>query len=248
MAADALRNLLFLDTESTGLDADDRLVQVAYAFNGREYEQLFHPGRAMSVRSMEITHITDAMLADKEVFRDSAFYNDLRAILLREDVVFVAHNAAFDISMLAREGLDVRSCIDTIKVAQALDVRGSIPAYRLQYLRYYLRMDVPQATAHDAMGDVRVLVALFERQYAKLREKLSHQETIAKMIDISARPVLVKRFGFGKYNGELVADVARRDRGYVEWLLGQKEKAIADGEGDDNDENWVYTLKKYIIS
>ncbi len=86
-------NLLFLDTEATGLEEDDRLVQVAYSFNGHEREQMFNPGRAMTVRSMEVTHITDRMLADKETFRDSAFYTELQEILSRNDVIFVAHNA-----------------------------------------------------------------------------------------------------------------------------------------------------------
>ncbi len=239
-------NLLFLDTEATGLEEDDRLVQVAYSFNGREREQMFNPGREMTVRSMEVTHITDRMLADKETFRDSAFYAELQEILTRDNVIFVAHNAPFDIGMLTREGLAVGRFIDTIKIAQELDVKGVIPAYRLQFLRYYLKMDVENAAAHDALGDVRVLMALFDRQYAKMRDALSHEEVLTKMIAISEKPVMVKRFSFGKYNGEMVADVARTDRGYLEWLLGQKEQTIREGGGDDNDANWIYTLKKYV--
>lgn len=244
---DQRRNLLFLDTEATGLEQEDRLVQVAYSFQGREREQMFQPGRKMTIRSMEVTHITDRMLADKEVFRDSAFYTELQEILARKDVVFVAHNAPFDIGMLTREGLSVGPFIDTIKIAQELDVKGIIPAYRLQYLRYYLDMQVDDASAHDALGDVRVLMALFDRQYAKMRETRSHADVIAKMIAISGKPVMVKRFTFGKYAGEMVADVARTDRGYLEWLLGQKEQTVRDGGGDDNDANWIYTLKKYLM-
>ena len=244
--ADHMKNLLFLDTEATGLDEEDRLVQVAYSFNGQECEQMFNPGHKMTVRSMEVTHITDRMLADKEVFRDSAFYTALQDILAQDDVIFVAHNAPFDIGMLTREGLAVGQFIDTIKIAQELDVKGIIPAYRLQYLRYYLDMQVDDASAHDALGDVRVLVALFERQYTKMRETRSHEEVLAKMVDISSKPVMVKRFAFGKYNGEMVADVARTDRGYLEWLLGQKEQTVHEGGGDDNDANWIYTLKKYL--
>ena len=241
---DKFKNLLFLDVESTGLETDDRLVQVAYRYNGVEKESLFHPGRKMTVRSMEVTHITDKHLEEKETFRGSTFYNELDAILRDENTIFVAHNAPFDMSMLVREGLVVGRFIDTIKIAQDLDVKGDIPAYRLQYLRYYLGIELDDACAHDALGDVRVLVAIYERMYDKMiAHGLSHDDVIKKMEHVSSLPALVKRFGFGKYTGELVADVARQDRGYLEWLLGQKETEAANGNVD---EDWIFTLKKYL--
>lgn len=241
---DKLKNLLFLDVETTGLEEDDRLVQVAYVYNGIEKKSFFHPGREMSVRSMEVTHITNKHLEGKEKFQGSDFYNELAEILKDEQTIFVAHNAPFDMSMLAREDLVISRFIDTIKIAQELDAKGDIPAYRLQYLRYYLGIDIDDACAHDALGDVKVLVALFDRMYDKMYMKYaSHEDVIAKMIHISSQPTLIKRFNFGKYNGEMIADVARRDRGYVEWLLGQKE---SEEVHDTSNEDWIFTLKKYI--
>ena len=225
------------------MEEDDRLVQVAYIYNGMERESFFDPGRPMSIRSMEVTHITNKQLEGKEKFVQSTFYNELKDVLEKKETIFVAHNASFDISMLTREGLAVHTFIDTIKIAQELDVKGEIPAYRLQYLRYYLGIDLDDASAHDALGDVKVLVALFERMYDKMRVDVTHEDVIKKMLHISSQPVLIKRFAFGKYNGELIADVARRDRGYLEWLLNQKE---ADAQNGIVDEDWLYTLKKYI--
>ena len=243
MKEEICKDLLFLDVETTGLEEDDRLVQVAYVYNDVEKESFFHPGREMSIRSMEVTHITNKHLEGKEKFQGSQFYEDLRMILEKEHTIFVAHNASFDISMLTREGLAVGTFIDTIKVAQELDVNGEIPAYRLQYLRYYLGIELDDACAHDAMGDVKVLAALYERMYDKMRVDATHEEVIQKMVHISLQPVLIKRFNFGKYNGEMIADVARQDRGYLEWLLGQKE---TDAKNGVTDEDWLYTLKKYV--
>ncbi|MEA3322761.1 MAG: exonuclease domain-containing protein, partial [Patescibacteria group bacterium] len=231
-----------LDVEATGLLEEDKLVQVAYDFEGVEKEEMFNPEREMSIEAMEVTHITNKHLEDKETFQGSDFYNELKGILDKDDTIFVAHNAPYDISMIEREKLKVSKSIDTYKIAQALDVKSEIPSYRLQYLRYYMDLDV-DAAAHDALGDVRVLRAIFERMQAKMCEKDSHDEVIAKMIKITSEPMLIKRLTFGKHRGDLVADVARSDRGWLEWLLREKESAAANG---DIDEDWIYTLKHYL--
>ena len=243
MNKEKFENLLFLDVEATGLSDEDRLVQVAYDFEGAEKEAMFNPGRSMDVEAMEITHITDKHLKDKEKFQDSEFYKELKDILENKGAIFVAHNAPYDIGMIEKEGIKVEKSIDTYKVAQVLDVKSEIPAYRLQYLRYYLGLEIEDVVAHDALGDVRVLKAVFERMYDKMKEKLTHDEVIEKMIKITQEPMLIKRITFGKHKGELVADVARSDRGWLEWLLGQKESDAANG---NIDEDWIYTLKHYL--
>jgi DNA polymerase III alpha subunit (gram-positive type) len=240
---DKFKDLLFLDVEATGLEEEDRLVQVAYTLNGEEHEDLFHPGREMSIRAMEVTHITNKHLVGKQPFKNSNFCKKLKEHLEHESTIFVAHNAQFDRKMLEREGLVVKKEIDTYKVAQALDVHGDIPAYRLQYLRYHLGIELDDACAHTALGDVRVLTAIFERMYDKMAQKFAHDEILARMIDISSKPVLLKRITFGKYRDMAIADVARQDRGYLEWLLGQKESDAANGKID---EDWIYTLKHYL--
>ena len=60
------------------------------------------------------------------------------------------------------------------------------------------------------------------------------------MIEISSHPSLLRTFGFGKYNGRKIEDIAKMDRGYLEWLLAQKL------ESDQIDEDWIYTLKYYL--
>jgi len=135
--------------------------------------------------------------------------------------------------------------IDTFKLAQYLDVAGEIPKYALQYLRYYHELEVSNARAHDALGDIRVLEKLFDYYFEKiLASGKDEEEIIDEMINVSALPTLIKKFNFGKHNGESVADVARRDRNYLQWLLNEKiKKRDFDGE---NDEDWIYTLEHYL--
>lgn len=230
--------LIFLDTETTGIEEKDRLCQVCYRVDDDVKVGYFKPPVPVSVKSMSITHITNKMLADKEPFSGSIFASELQTLL--SSGVLVAHNAPFDCEMLKREGVEIPRFICTLRVARFLDNGGVIPEYNLQYLRYYLDLDVP-GNAHDAEGDVNVLHAVFGRLRAKVQEATGNEDSaIQKMIEISSVPSLYKKFNFGKYKDVAIADVVQTDRGYLEWLLKQKL------ESGDNDEDWIYTLQHYL--
>jgi DNA polymerase III epsilon subunit-like protein len=189
---------------------------------------------------MAIHHITERMVAGKPAFQESPEYSGLKDLLEHEDTIVVAHNATFDVAMLAREGIVPRQTICTYKLAYALDPSDAMPNYRLQYLRYLLDLDV-EAEAHDAWGDVLVLEALFERFAQMMKERHGTEEAaLEAMLALSARPLLFTTLRFGKYNGKKLEDVAKTDRSYLEWLLKEKEKEPV-GEVD-----WIYTLKHYL--
>lgn len=235
-----MRKLIFLDTETTGNEpAKDRLCQVCYQVDGKTHMGYFKPPMPISVKAMSITHITNKMVADKEAFADSRFKKDLQELL--SDGILVAHAALFDIAMLKAEGVDVPRFIDTLRVVRHLDPEMKIPEHNLQYLRYFLELEV-EGAAHDAEGDVNVLAALFDRLFKKMREgTASDEEAVEEMMRVSARPTLFKYMLFGKYKGVALEEVAKTDRRYLEWLLTQKEAADSNSE-----EDWVYTLKHYL--
>jgi len=231
-------NLLFLDTETTGLGPDDRLFQVAYSFLGKQYNELFKPPVPITIDSMVVSHVTNEMVSDKKPFEGSDMQKDLH-VLLKENIL-VAHNTRFDEEMLRREGLEVTRSIDTYKISHYLDEKGEVPKHSLQYLRYYYTLD-KDAVAHDALGDVLILEALFEKFFSQMMEKYSDEsKCIEAMMQISSKPLFMKKFNFGKHNGRDVRDVAQEDIGYVRWLLNEKIMQRERGEG--NDEDWIYTL------
>ena len=143
--------------------------------------------------------------------------------------------------IIEKEGLKPNKFICTLRVARELDPEGKIEKYNLQYLRYLLDLDV-EAVAHDALGDVLVLEKLFERLKNKLikEKKLSEDQAIEEMIEISSHPSLLRSFNFGKHNGKKLEEVLAVDRGYLEWLLAQKL------ESNQIDEDWIYTLKHHL--
>ncbi len=237
-------NLIFLDTETTGTGPDSRLCQVAYKFRNQEFDALFKPPIPIEIDAMAVSHITNRMVAEKEPFVNSVMHRALVEIFA-EGNVLVAHNAPFDAEMLRRENIEISKMIDTFKLAQYLDVDGDIPRYAMQYLRYYFDLNVSNAQAHNALGDIRVLEKLFDFYFEKMAEKeKDSQKILTEMQLISARPVLIKKFNFGKYNGQKISDVAINNRGYLEWLLNEKSK-VRDS-GGENDENWIYTLEHYL--
>jgi len=235
--------ILFLDTETTGNSDKDRLCQLAVKERFIEeplVNALFKPPVPISIESMAIHHITERMVAKKPAFKDSPEYSGLKDLLESDEVILVAHNVAFDLAMLAREGIAPRSSICTYKLAYALDPNDQLPNYRLQYLRYLLDLDV-EAEAHDAWGDVLVLEALFERLAQKMKERHGTEESAFEaMLVISAKPLLFTTLRFGKYNGKKIEEVVRTDRDYLEWLLREK------GKTPDTEEDWIYTLKHYL--
>jgi exodeoxyribonuclease X len=233
-----LPRLIFLDTETTGTEAGtDKICQVCFIEGETVRTEFFRPAFPIPVKAMSIHHITNKMVEGKPAFERSSFARDLQKTL--QDSILVAHNAPFDIAMLAAEGVKTNRFICTYRVAFALDTEDRIPEYNLQYLRYHFGLEI-EAAAHDAEGDVKVLRGVFEVLLRQLsREKGSDAAAIETMVQISAQPMIFRKINFGKYRDHRLADLVVSDRAYLEWLLAQKQKS-----GDDSD--WVYSLQHYL--
>ena len=249
-----MSKLIFFDTETTGNTEKDFLVQIAYKINDETFVGLYKPEIKIPPEASAVHHITNKMVAEKPTFKESTDQPIIKKLFEEENSIVVAHNAPFDLMIVKKEDINPSKFICTLRVARELDKEGKIDRYNLQYLRYLLDLDV-EATAHDAMGDVLVLEKLFERLYNKIQEETKkdplaprgtppsqagEDSVIAKMIEISSHPSLLRTFNFGKHLGKKIEDVLMTDRGYLEWLLAQKL------ESDQIDEDWIYTLKHHL--
>lgn len=234
--------LIFLDVESTGKDPEDKLIQVAYKTTDSDkiVNEFYSTDVKIKIEAMCVHHITEKMVADKPPFNGSTEFGDLKE-RFEDGQILVAHNAKFDISMLVKEGLSSPKFVDTFKIAHFLDKDGKIPSYSMQYLRYFLGIEV-EASAHSALGDILVLEQLFNRQLKAIekQDNIEDDEAIEKMMEISKQPLIYKFFSFGKYKNKAVDEVAKIDIGYLEWLYEQKLQDI------EPDEDWIATLQKYL--
>ncbi len=233
--------LLFFDTETTGSREDDRLIQIAYKYEDQTVSELFKAPLPIQIEAMAVHHITNKMLEDKPAFLYSATHKELHDLAHDENTIFVAHNAPFDLGMLKREGIIPLKSICTLKVVRAIDEANKIPSYKLQYLRYLLDIDV-EATAHDALGDVLVLEKVYRYLEQEMQKKhgIENDAAIEMMLEISGKPSLLKHINFGKHKGKTIEEVARTDKGYLEWLYNEKKKNPAD------ETDWLYTLEYYL--
>jgi exodeoxyribonuclease X len=235
--------IIFFDTETTGNTDEDRLCQLGVKERNISepiVNAVYKPPLPISIEAMAIHHITEKMVAERPLFSEADEYQSLKSVFEDSNTVAVAHNASFDIGMLLREGIIPNKFICTYKVACALDPEGKIGKYSLQYLRYFLGLEI-DAVAHDAWGDVLVLEALFDRLLTKMvQERGSEEAALAEMISISGKPMLFSTLRFGKYSGRRLLDIAVEDKGYLEWLL-RKKKEAPEGESD-----WIYTLEHYL--
>ena len=158
---------IFLDTETTGNGPADRICQIAFKTeNGAAVNELFNPGMPITIDARTVHHITNEMVRDKPTFRDSDTWRKLQDLIKSNTNVMVAHNAAFDVDMLKKQGIEPKSVICTLKLARYFDKDGVIPKYGLQYLRYYLSLNV-DAIPHTALGDILIHEGLFNRIHAK---------------------------------------------------------------------------------
>jgi len=57
-----------------------------------------------------------------------------------------------------------------------------------------------------------------------------------RLAELTKTPVMLKEFKFGKYNGEKIGDIAKRDIRYLKWVYNNM----------DLDEDMRYTLELYL--
>jgi len=228
-------NLIFLDTETTGLNTDPyaRLCQLAYKSKDTVMNELFKPPVAISVGAMSVHHITEAMVKDRPAFKDTEHYTNLKKLLEKKSSIVIAHNARFDLDMLKREDVAPHSYICSLIVAQNILTDKDKPTnFKLQTLRYSLGISEIDAKAHDAQGDVEVLEKVFEKLIEKATEKANawavaknkpvwtREQIIARFVEMSmSNTEQVKVFTFGKHQGKALEAVIKEDRRYCEWLV-----------------------------
>ena len=91
---------IFFDTETTGIEKEDRLCQLTCKFEtGEIVNELFKLKSPIAIEPMSIHHITNEMVADKPAFKDSPEYQKWVDLLKDDTSMFVAHNAKFDVDI-----------------------------------------------------------------------------------------------------------------------------------------------------
>ncbi len=173
--------LVALDIETTGLDShSDAIIEIgAIRFRGDriedEYHTLLNPGRSIPRNVVELTGITDAMVARAPRAVDKL--PELEEFVGDDPVV--GHNVRFDLSFLrAGKILRYNEAVDTYPIASAL--MPTATRYNLGALARQLGIVLP--ATHRALDDTRVTVAVYQTLY--LRALALPLQTLAEIVNL----------------------------------------------------------------
>ena len=226
--------IVFFDLETTGPNINsDRIVEICYLKvypNGNEESKTLriNPEMPIPAESSAVHGIYDADVADCPTFKEVAksIANDIEGC----DLAGFNSNR-FDIPVLAEEflraGVDIdmskRKFVDVQVIFHKMEQRTLTAAYK-----FYCGRNLEDA--HTAEADTRatyeVLMAQLDRYPEELQNDMSFladYSSYNKNVDFAGRMVYddngVEVFNFGKYKGQSVSEVLKKDPGYYSWIL-----------------------------
>lgn len=227
------RPIIFLDLETTGIDAaKDRIVEISMAKIMPDGEQIIrtrkiNPGMPIPPESTAIHGITDEDVKDCPTFPQVA--KSLEQFVRGCD--FGGFNSnRFDLPLLVEEfmraGVDVdfkrHKFIDVQNIFHKKEQRTLVAAYK-----FYCDKDLTDAHSAEAdtLATYEVLMAQLER-YTDLEndiDMLADYSARGETVDYAGRIVYddkgVEVFGFGKHKGRSVAEVFSLEPSYYTWMM-----------------------------
>lgn len=226
--------LVFFDLETTGVNINnDRIVEICYLKvypNGNEESKTMRINPEMHIpeQSSAVHGIYDEDVADCPTFKEVAkqIARDIEGC----DLAGFNSNR-FDVPLLAEEflraGVDIdmsrRKFIDVQVIYHKLEQRTLSAAYK-----FYCDKNLEDA--HTAEADTRATYEVLKAQLDRYPEALqndmgflSEYSSFTRNVDFAGRMVYneqnIPTFNFGKYKGQSVEEVLRKDPGYYSWML-----------------------------
>ena len=211
---------LLVDTETTGISADDKVCEMAYveiddAFNViRSGNSLINPGIPIHYAASSINGITDVMVKDAPTLED---YMLSEGSPLRGEVTLIAHNLDFDFRFLKAYTDDSVGKLCTLKCARVLYPDAA--NHKQGTLAAMLGIQVAREKAHSADGDLDVLLQLLQCLCRDAGTDLYG------LLEVQRRPRPISKMPFGKHKGVPLAELPNN---YIFWLLNKAENLDAD--------------------
>lgn len=260
---------IIFDTETTGTDREDRIIQVGAIVvdpYDRAYSKVFNElcfsDIPIKIEAMAVHGIRQEDIVDKPLFTNSSFLQTLTE-LNRTENYLIAHNIDFDLDMLTKEGfVNQMQLIDTLQCAKHLydigeEINGyKLPNRKLQTFRYILFSHTEEQReadkygveikAHDAIGDVIVLKLFFRELYKRVMQKFNlknYEEIMQKMVEFTKLPAEVKIINFGKHSGKSPQEIEQIDSDWIDWLYREQKRQKETNDHKFN-KDLFYTLEK----
>ena len=228
------RPMVFFDLETTGTNvASDRIVEISIVkvdTNGEKSVKTrrINPEMPIPAEATAVHGISDEDVKDCPTFNQIA--KSLKAYL--EGCDFCGFNSnRFDLPLLAEEFIRAGVDVDFFKRAKYVDVqnifhkkeeRTLVAAYRFYCNK---ELEAAHSAEADTMATYEVLCSQLDR-YSDLEnnvEFLSEFSTRNRTADFAGRIGIDDKdkeiFTFGKYKGQSVEAVFRREPSYYSWIM-----------------------------
>lgn len=229
------RPLVIFDLETTGVNIlTDRIVEISivkvspgHEDNPEVKTRRINPEMHIPEEATAVHHISDEDVADAPTFKQIA---KSLADFLRGCDIAGFNSTRFDIPILDEEfnraGVDFdfrrANFIDVQTIFHKLEPRNLTAAYR-----FYCNKEL--IGAHGAEADTRatyeVLLAQIDKyeslpgdvvELAKFSKQNDNVDLMGRLVyDSEGREVI----NFGKYKGQVAAEVLARDTGYYSWIM-----------------------------
>lgn len=225
--------LVFFDLETTGVDVSkDRIVEICYIKvfpdgSEKEYSRRINPGMHIPEGASAVHGIYDDDVKDCPRFKEVA--KEIASDFEGCDIAGFNSNR-FDLPMLAEEFLRAQVDIDLTR-HHAIDVQVLYHKREPRTLsaahKFYCGTEFDNA--HSALADTRATYEVLKAQldhYPDMENDvaaLAKESSFTRNVDFAGRFIYDEAgnevFNFGKYKGESVAAVLRRDAGYYGWMM-----------------------------
>ncbi len=223
-----MNRLVVFDLETTGLEADCRIVQIAMIRGERIYQSLVNPEMPIPPESTAIHRITDAQVADKPKFRD--IVDDVLTFMA--DSLLAGFNIRkFDVPVLRREVVAAGRKFPALPILDLFELNQKMnPRSLAWFYKHYTGEAMDAEEAHDAVYDCIATRKGFLGMFGKHPELPHALEPLAQFaepenVPISSSTWLVWApnqcepcFSRGKYRGWAISDVHRKEASYLNWL------------------------------
>lgn len=224
--------IVFFDLEATGANvAKDRIIDIStlkiYPDGTKEsWTSLVNPEMPISEEASEVNGIYDKDVADAPTFKEVGA--KVFEIFDGSDIGGYNSNN-YDIPMLMEEfhrvdidfTIDDVETVDVFRIFTKMEPRDLVSAYKF-YCGKTL-VDAHSASA-DVMATYEVLLAQLDK-YEDLDNDVSSLHKLSmdsRFVDMGRRMVKKKGvvyFNFGKFKGQPVKDVLKKDPGYYSWIM-----------------------------
>ncbi len=228
MAEIDLEKLIIFDLETTGLESDCRIVQVAITRGERIFQSLVNPGIPIPPESTEIHRIRDEDVADAPRFEDIA---DQILEFVKDGVLSGFNIRRFDLPVMKREIARAGRKFPPLPLLDLYELNLKMnPRSLAWFFEHYSGEKIDHEEAHDAVYDCICTRKGFLGMFKKHEELPTDLEELARFAEPDHVPIggsswlswvnnqSEPSFSRGKYRGWTLSEISRKEPSYIDWL------------------------------